>query len=647
MRLQQLRLRNFKGVRDFTLDVKGENVAIYGENATGKTTLFDAFMWLLFDKDSSNHKDFEIKTLDVDGKTISGIDHEVEAVLDLGDKQLTLRKVYAEKWTKKRGSPTAEFTGHQTDYFVNNIPVRENAYKAAIVNITDESAFKLLTNPRYFPDLLDWQKRRKILLDMCGDVSDADVISSDASLAELPAILQGRALEDHRKVILANRTEINKALQAIPVRIDEVSKSLPLVPADANKIAIQPIKDQRREKERQRTTLESGGAVAEKTKEMRLIEAEMARMEREHWTANANTIQAAKTELTGITDATTDLSANNRNRQRTVRDNEAVITQLETQMATWRAKWKETNARAFTCSASDTCPTCGQMLPEEQVQAAQDKAKANFNREKSETLEAIQKDGKTAKDRVDFAKADNEVLAAEIKEAEAQMAVLNNQAKEIQARKDELELQTAAHTTEPKYQEAQTKKDDIEKAIASLKVSNTEALAEITQEIKALDDQLGECERILAQIEQAKKGQERVAELKAQERKLAAEYESLEKQLYLTEQFTRSKVRLLEERINSRFKLARFKMFNTLINGGIEECCEVLYEGVPYSTALNNSARINVGLDIINALSEHYKFSAPIFVDNAEAVTQLLATSGQQIRLYVSEKDKALRIEAS
>ena len=136
-----------------------------------------------------------------------------------------------------------------------------------------------------------------------------------------------------------------------------------------------------------------------------------------------------------------------------------------------------------------------------------------------------------------------------------------------------------------------------------------------------------------------------VAALK--ERKLAAEYENLEKQLYLTEQFTRSKVRLLEDRINSRFKLARFKMFNALINGGIEECCEVLYEGVPYSTALNNSARINVGLDIINALSDHYKFSAPIFVDNAEAVTQLLDTSGQQIRLYVSSGDKALRIEAS
>jgi hypothetical protein len=374
-------------------------------------------------------------------------------------------------------------------------------------------------------------------------------------------------------------------------------------------------------------------------------------MEREHWTANANAIQAAKTELAGITDKIASLQADNRVRERTIKDNTSLPAIKEAAMATWREQWKALNSSEYipmvVTDSNEVCPTCGQMLPEEQVQAAQDKAKADFNRTKSEKLEAIQRDGKAAKERIDLVKAQNEVLARQIKDAEAQVALYDGQAKVIQARIDELAKQASAHATEPKYQAAQTKWDEIVEDIASLKVSNTGALAEITQEIKALDDQIGECELSLALIDMARKGQERVAELMAQERKLAAEYESLEKQLYLTEQFTRSKVRLLEERINSRFKLARFKMFNALINGGIEECCEVLYEGVPYSTALNNSARINVGLDIINALSEHYKFSAPIFVDNAEAVTQLLATTGQQIRLYVSEKDKALRIEAS
>ncbi|NLL89347.1 MAG: hypothetical protein GX228_10610, partial [Firmicutes bacterium] len=151
-------------------------------------------------------------------------------------------------------------------------------------------------------------------------------------------------------------------------------------------------------------------------------------------------------------------------------------------------------------------------------------------------------------------------------------------------------------------------------------------------------------EQAKARFEARESGLKRIEELKAEERKLAAEYEELERQLYLTEEFIRTKVRLLEEKINSKFKLARFKLFNTLVNGGIEECCETTFQGIPYSN-LNNGARLNIGLDIINTLAEHYGFEAPIFVDNAEAVTQLIPTTGQQIRLIVSAQDKKLRIE--
>ena len=136
----------------------------------------------------------------------------------------------------------------------------------------------------------------------------------------------------------------------------------------------------------------------------------------------------------------------------------------------------------------------------------------------------------------------------------------------------------------------------------------------------------------------------RTEELQAEERKLAAEFEELEQQLYLTEEFVRTKVRMLEDKINSKFKLARFKLFNTLVNGGIEECCETTFQGVPYSN-LNNGARLNIGLDIINTLADHYGFAPPVWLDNAEGVTNILPTKGQQIRLIVSAQDKKLRVE--
>ncbi len=70
MRLTRLTLRNFKGISEFILDAQGENVTVYCDNAAGKTTLFDAFTWLLFDKDSQNRKDFAIKTLDAAGQVV-------------------------------------------------------------------------------------------------------------------------------------------------------------------------------------------------------------------------------------------------------------------------------------------------------------------------------------------------------------------------------------------------------------------------------------------------------------------------------------------------------------------------------------------------------------------------------------------------
>src|SRR5690554_3252932 len=227
IKLFRLSLRNFKGIRDFTLDAQGDNVNIYDDNAVGKTTLFDGWNWLLFDKDSENKKGFEIKTLNTDGSPIHNLDHEVEGTLVIDGKTVVLKKVYREKWTKKRGAVRAEFTGHTTEYFIDGVPVKKSEYEQFVSEIADEKLFRLLTDPRYFNEVMKWQDRRKILLEVCGDISDADVIASKPELAELPDILNGRTIEQHRKVVLARRKEINNELERIPVRIDEAERSKP------------------------------------------------------------------------------------------------------------------------------------------------------------------------------------------------------------------------------------------------------------------------------------------------------------------------------------------------------------------------------------------------------------------------------------
>jgi len=648
MKLINLKLRNFKGIREFDLETFGESQAIFGENGTGKTTLFDAFSWLLFDKDSANRKDFEIKTLGVDGEPVHGLEHEVEGVLEIGGRQLGLKKVYSENWTKKRGSLEREFTGHTTNYFIDGVPVKKNEYEARIASIVDEDAFKLLTNPRHFNEVLHWQDRRKLLLEVCGDLSDAEVIASDSKLAKLPEILNGHKLEDHRKVIAARRSEINKDIEKIPVRISEVQRGLPdAINAPSLKTELEDLKEKRNAKAQELANLEAGGGVAEKTKGLRVIEAEILKVEREQWTVAADETQVAKVELRKLEDEADGLGRAIQNIQAEVVEKQNTVKRLEELLDTLRQDWSVTNSENFTFEQSDTCPACGQSLPPEQLEAAREGAINNFNLKKASKLASITTEGTSAKARIEALNKEVGVLELENTNNEARLTELN---KEIDGARADLAALENKETVTPAslvYVELTQKKSAIETDIEKLKATNSGAVEAVRLILSAIDAKIADCESAIAQIKQREAGLQRIEELKSAERTLAKEYERLEGELYLTEQFVRAKVSLLEDRINSRFELARFKLFNQLVNGGVEEVCETMFLGVPYSSALNNSARINIGLDIINTLSKHFQFDAPIWIDNAEAVTQLLQTEGQQIRLYVSESDRVLRIEAA
>ena len=137
--------------------------------------------------------------------------------------------------------------------------------------------------------------------------------------------------------------------------------------------------------------------------------------------------------------------------------------------------------------------------------------------------------------------------------------------------------------------------------------------------------------------------QQRIEDLREEARNAATALEAIEKMLYLAESFTRHKARFVEDSINSLFSMARFRLFREQANGGLEERCDVVFNGVPY-IGLNNGAKINVGIDIINTLSRHYGVTVPLFVDNAESVTHLQMCGAQVIRLVVSENDKELRM---
>ena len=649
MKLHKLVLTNFKGIKSFTLDAQGQDIDIYGDNATGKTTLADAFMWLLFDKDSNNRKDFEIKTLGPNGEPEHGLDHSVEAILELEDgSQLALKKVYMEKWQKKRGYATAEFTGHTTDYFIDGVPVQKKEYDARIAEIADENIFRLLTDPRYFDEVLHWQKRRELLLEVCGDVSDEEVINSKSDLSKLSEILGNRTIEQHRKVIQARRSEINKELEKIPVRIDEVTLGLPKIDDITNPEAlpndIAKLREELRSKQEELAQARAGGKIAELTAKTRMIEAKM--LEEKNRMIGEATRQSdlLREELFQVNDTISKTKSEIDYRKMKARNTKTEISNLEEKLKTLRTSWYAEKSKTFEFDQSETCPYCGQALPQEQLQEAREKALAEFNRKKAEQLEAINAEGR----RLAARKSELEdELKDLLREQEMLEATLPGLEKKQEALQTEIKsIQDSLKNLEPsaEFIRLQKEHEEIQEQIRQAQEDVSTSVATVQKEIDDLSDAIRALEQAKARLEARESGLKRIEELKAEERKLAAEYEDLERQLYLTEEFIRAKVRLLEDRINSKFRMARFKLFDVQVNGAISETCETTYNGVPYSN-LNNGARLNIGLDIINTLAEHFGFEPPVWLDNAESVTDILPTKGQQIRLIVSANDKKLRVE--
>ena len=648
MKLLFIGLRNFKGIKELNLDFRGVNASVYGANAAGKTTVFDAFTWLLFDKDSNNRKDFQIKTLGADGKPLSGLNHEVYAVLDVDGKKVEMKKVYTETWTKKRGSSKAEFTGHTTDYFLSGVPVRKKEFEAQVAEIADEAVFKLLTSPSYFNEQVSWQDRRKVLLEICGDIDDQDVIAANEKLAKLPELLAGRSIEDFRKIIAARKAEINKELEQLPARIDEVNRSLPDVSGlveENLQVENASLRSQRQEKEKEIIRVQNGGEISKQQNLIREIEGKLLdftnRFKANHQDdklQKTKELYERKSELTRLEHEEKAASEMLDKRLKQVEEYEQVLVTL-------RAEGQKAFAEEFVFEGSETCPTCGQFLPEEKMQEARQNALALFNLKKSQRLGDIEKRGKDAAGGKQCTEDAADLLRNGIATYAAKKESVKKQISQMEEAVSESKEPAMSAESQPEYLALLKEKEAVQQHIETLRGQEQGIIQNLQAEISVISQDIQAKESKVAALQQCQTAKARVTELMERESLLGAEYERLEGNLFLTEEFIRNKVSMLEENINEKFGLARFKLFEVQVNGGLREVCETLYEGVPYSGGLNNAARINVGLDIINTLSEHYKFQAPIFIDNAESVCQLIATKGQVIRLVVSEKDSVLRLE--
>lgn len=639
IQLMRLTLENFKGQDRFVLEIGGRNADIYGDNAAGKTTLYDALTWLLFGKDSEGRSDFDIKPLDSSGNVR---DHAavtaVEALLRVDGEDLALRKTYFERWSIKRGSAAESFDGNTSEYYADGVPVKKYEFDSRVAELIPEDHFRMLTGVGWFCVGMDWKLRRKALFELCGVASDAEIMVGVEQFAPLAEAIGRLDIDGFRAKVQAERKSLSGARDSTPARMDECKKTVEeLSGIDFDALRVER-GDTARHLEQLRSELLSlrhGTLLDGKRNELAAKKNELNACinENERFRAGqAIPVRNIRPELE---------AALARNRQELLRytglaqNEDLLIEEQRDEIASYKAVWMDENARTFTAKS---CPTCGQPMPADQQEAA----KVRFDEEKERRKQDAVSRSNRCKETVAKAEERREQYIQGAAAAEKEIARLTDElAVCVPEKQPEIKDMDGYAACAAELRESistlQAEVDKLTGESAAIRCEIEEKAASLNREIERLDGEIAKA----GTLDYAQK---RMEALRAQARETASRIEQLDQMLFLCDEFIRYKTAAIEERVNNRFRLVKWRLFQEQVNGGISDCCEATVAGVPYAS-LNNGARINAGLDVIGTLSACYGERVPLFIDNAESVTTPLAVDTQVIRLVVSEKDKTLRCE--
>ena len=634
IKLRTLEIEHFKGIRYLHLDFKDGVNSLYGDNATGKTTVYDALMWLLFGKDSAGRAAFSIKPVGA----ASGVMPTVSGTIEINGIPRRLKKCMRERWERPRGTSIERFAGNTVDHFVDDVPYTESGYKQLIGGYVDEKKFRLLTGVYAIARDLPWKDRRKLLGEVCGMPDDADILASTPAYRELYELIGQRTVDEYKAVLLAERKQRNTDLNALPIRIDECEKRardldvLNYSKAEADKAELDArAADLRREIAQLDGDALLAAAEAEKTR----ISASLRELDAENAAHRAS--QAVPMDADprpALEQRLTEACASaERIRDELARCGQA-IQSGNARLEEYRAAWHRIDGEIFTASV---CPTCGQALPADQLA----EARRRFDADKDARKNRLMQDSALLKQSIQSDIEKSEQLNAALEDQKRDQDTLRRKIAGYQPPAspviDDLpDYASSKAALESQYADAVSKVEQLRADKHAVRQSLQDALRQVTGEVEKVS-------RVLAARDQLAETRKRIAELTDEQRRVAAQMEDLDRRIKLCEDFTRWKVRFVEDGVNDKFRLARFRLFTEQLNGGLADCCDVIVGGVPYGD-LNSASKINVGLDIIETLSAHYGLRVPLFVDNAESVTRLQDVGTQVVRLVVSEHDKELRM---
>lgn len=633
--LKSLDLVHFKCFPKLHLDFHEGVNSLFGANAAGKTSVYDALTWLLFDKDSAGHSRPAIKPTGAPAGTMP----EVTAIMEVDGEPIKLRKVLREKWEKPRGSSIERYAGDTRDYYIDDVPLAENAYKRRIAELIDERQFKLLTDVWAVAKGMHWKDRRTLLAEICGLPEDKQLLYTAPQFAELAEKVGRRTVDEYKSVLMKQRKDMNANLNTLPVRVDECSRMV--TELESLDFAAAHSESDRLQTERERlqgeiVKLSNKTLAAQARNERDALQVQLRELEAENAAHLASQRVPVEDETPALTAALDRAKREADRLTRTIAQERDLVLNGETRLDDYRARWRATDAEVFT---DEHCPTCGQVFPAERLA----ESRAAFAEHQKQRKDALLEDSKMVKQGIAAAK--DRLLTAE--------TALKTAQDELQKAQIALDSYTPPVEVVPENLPDYDRRKgailtliaDADKRIDRLNSDTEQERRRLETALSAVTAEKLTHDAVLAKEQTLADTRRRIAALQAEQRTAAAEMEQMDRLIAMCEEFTRYRVQAITESVNSRFRLTRWRLFTELVNGGLVDCCEPMDSNGTAFEGTNNAMKINIGMDIIDTLSGFYGVRVPLFVDNAESVTHLQEIGSQVVRLVVSEQDKELRIE--
>ncbi|MFP3153604.1 AAA family ATPase [Lachnospiraceae bacterium ZAX-1] len=632
--LKSISVQNFKGLNDKTFKFGDPTSYFVGSNGIGKTTIFDAFCWVLFGKNSTGVEKFEVRPLNPDGTKKDYVDIVVELILSIDDKDVSLRKTQKQNWVTKKGEEEKKLGGNINLFEINEIPKSETEFKSFLEQMAEESVLKNVTSSTAFVSL-PWKEQRKFLFSLASDVPDKELAESIGGFGEIREMLEDGTIEEIEKREKARLKKYNDKLHDIPVRIDEKRKSIKEVDFEKKEKELEWLNNHlKKVRDRIADTSKAYEAREKERKYFYSLKRKLSDIEEEERGKIAKEINAVKFKAQSID---LEIQSKNKFKSSLLENHNRISAEIEASEKRRENLLKEFHDEAGKefDESKNFCPTCGKEF-EEEIKSSMIET---FRESKKEIVEEVQRKGKKQKELI-------EGLTKELVENTVELAELNDSIADLEAKKEEAKSKVLdASGAEEKdidfsknkeHQNIKAEILDYESRVE--KEEDTGILVTLRDDEKETIERMGIVNKVLFEKIGISEAKERIKELEEEKQDIAQKKADCQRTLDLIEAFIKTKLSTLEGSINDRFKLVNWKLFESQINGGMKEICECTVEGVPYH-GVNGANRVNAGLDIINILSATYGVKAPIFIDNRESVTDIMEMDTQIINLIVKQKE--------